>query len=387
MQSQICLITNTVTPYREPLYREVGTRLLAERLGPLAVLETSGNVDGHHWKGISRESGTYTCERLPQLGSDRRHSHRQFNPTLFSRVGRMAPRVVISAGFSIPTLIAAAYCKLRRARLIIWSAGTPWSEQEIGGAERRLRRAILATARACISYGSEASRYLEGLGVHSDAIFPAYNAVDNAAVEAAYRTARDAEVRGNPDHCTILCVGRFIPGKGVDLLLEAFARLLDVSHVPTRLVLVGDGPLRAEYERFAAERLPTGSVEFTGYLQPAAIAPWYARADMVVFPTLIDVWGLVVNEAMVCSLPVVCSSLAGASTDLIIHGQTGLLADPRDVDNLTAQMRMLAENPSLRDRLGAAARQHIAQFGIDRAADAVISACHNSFGARIRCVS
>jgi len=83
---------------------------------------------------------------------------------------------------------------------------------------------------------------------------------------------------------------------------------------------------------------------------------------MFVLPTYTDTWGLVVNEAMACGLPVIVSRVAGCASDLIRENWNGLLIDPKDISSLNSAMANLATRVDLCASMGAHARQHIAQY-------------------------
>jgi glycosyltransferase involved in cell wall biosynthesis len=78
----------------------------------------------------------------------------------------------------------------------------------------------------------------------------------------------------------------------------------------------------------------------------------YAEADLFVFPSNSDPWGLVVNEAMAAGLPLVASSAAGAVVDLVEHGRNGLVVEPGEADALRDALSKLIDDPAERIRMG-----------------------------------
>jgi glycosyltransferase involved in cell wall biosynthesis len=95
-------------------------------------------------------------------------------------------------------------------------------------------------------------------------------------------------------------------------------------------------------------------VRLLGFKQQEELPQYYALADLFVFPTHIDPWGLVVNEAMSCGLPVLCSTAAGAAFDLIRPGVNGYTFDPT---NVTVIKELLVEMLSDPDKAAAMGRQ------------------------------
>ena len=103
------------------------------------------------------------------------------------------------------------------------------------------------------------------------------------------------------------------------------------------------------------------------------IERYYAAADLFVFPTFYDSFGLVAAEAMASGLPVICSSSAGAA-QLIEDGVDGLLVnDPWNPTVLAESMMRLRDDPSLRERLGSSARRKIEEYTWDRVAEATMA--------------
>ncbi|MCW2950247.1 MAG: glycosyl transferase group 1 [Thermoleophilia bacterium] len=142
-----------------------------------------------------------------------------------------------------------------------------------------------------------------------------------------------------------LFAGRLSPEKGTQALVEAFARPVD----GVQLVVAGDGPERA---RIAA--LP--DVEMLGVLPSDALRQQYDRATMLVMPSLREGFGVVALEAMAHGVPVIAGSVGGLAA-LVQHEHTGLHVAPGSADELRAAVERLRDDPTLRGRLGEAARK------------------------------
>jgi glycosyltransferase involved in cell wall biosynthesis len=159
-------------------------------------------------------------------------------------------------------------------------------------------------------------------------------------------TVREPE---EPPH--VLYVGRLSPEKGVLELVEACAGL--------PLVVVGDGPLRAQVPGAA------------GFVPPDELGPYYERAAVVAAPSRREGYGVAAREAMAWGRPVVASAVGGLM-DAVEDGVTGLLVPPGDVAALRAAIERLLGDAELRARLGAAGRERAPSF--DEAADALVEA-------------
>jgi glycosyltransferase involved in cell wall biosynthesis len=145
----------------------------------------------------------------------------------------------------------------------------------------------------------------------------------------------------------VLFVGRLESEKGVLTLLDAWTAVPRSSE----LTIVGTGSLRPRI----AQRVATtvmGRVKLLGHQGRDDLADRYAEADVFVFPSVSDPWGLVVNEAMAAGLPVVASSAAGAVVDLVQHGRNGFVVDPWDARAQRDSLSELIEDPAQRLRMG-----------------------------------
>lgn len=143
----------------------------------------------------------------------------------------------------------------------------------------------------------------------------------------------------------LLSVGRVSREKRLDVLLTAFAEL-HATRPGTRLVIVGDGPARAQLEDAAGP-----GVTFLGEARGRDLAALYASSDIFCFPSTTDTFGQVLLEAAASGLPVVAAA-AGGAAELVEDGRTGLLVAPGDVDALAAALAALVDDSRRRASFG-----------------------------------
>lgn len=166
-----------------------------------------------------------------------------------------------------------------------------------------------------------------------------------------------------------LFVGRLVPYKGVDVLLDAF------RHVPGTLLVVGEGPLRGRLEERAAVMGIGERVVFAGALTFSDLLAYYHAADVFALPSITpnEAFGLVQLEAHACGVPVVSTDLPTGVPFANSHGVTGLVVPPGDVVSLAAALGLLLEDEELRARLGAQARaRQAAEFSLEVMTDRVL---------------
>jgi glycosyltransferase involved in cell wall biosynthesis len=215
--------------------------------------------------------------------------------------------------------------------------------------------------------------YLAELGLPTDRIALGYNAVDNgiyAQRANAARNDRDS-VQGLPTGPYFLAVNRFVREKNLTRLIEAFAHYHRNAPAGSAwdLVLCGDGPAADEVRAKATECGAGDAIHFPGFLQARELTRYYAFASAFVHPSLLEPWGLVVNEAAACGLPLLVSNRAGCAETLVPEppGTTGWQFDPRDPAAISEALGRLA-GLSAEERLamGRRAAERVAAWGPDR---------------------
>ena len=165
-----------------------------------------------------------------------------------------------------------------------------------------------------------------------------------------------------PDALRLLFVGRLEARKGIDVLVAAAERLLP-RFPDLYLDIVGDDTLRgpeglshrARFETDPASAAIRDRVRFHGEVSEEALRGFYRACDIFVAPSRFESFGLILLEAMMFAKPVVCCR-AGGMPEVVIDGETGLLAEPGDVSSLEQCLTRLIQDAGLRQRLGAAGR-------------------------------
>ena len=170
----------------------------------------------------------------------------------------------------------------------------------------------------------------------------------------------------------VFALGRLVPHKGFDLLIDAFARLAP-DHPDVGLVIAGDGPERVALGDRAA-RLGVGScVALPGRAGRAAVAATMAQAQAFVMPSRVEPFGMVVLEAWRAGRPVVASR-RGGPREYVRDGVDAILVDPEDTAALAGALCRLLDDEDLRSRIGSAARARVVEFGMPVVVDGYAAA-------------
>lgn len=174
-----------------------------------------------------------------------------------------------------------------------------------------------------------------------------------------------------------LTVGRLVALKGLDLLLAAHAGLVRASG-PATLWIVGDGPERATLEEQARTLGIAGHVHFLGRLDHAQLLGALEACDAFVFPTLADLVGRALVEALSAGTPVLTTAVTQAADELVVDGHNGVIVDPHDHEAFAAALARLAD-PAERARLAEGARTTSPQVSPAVAADGITEAARRAF--------
>ena len=164
----------------------------------------------------------------------------------------------------------------------------------------------------------------------------------------------------------LLCMGRIVAEKGFDLAIEALARVL--GRIPdARLMIVGDGPVRASLERRASDLGVAGRTEFLGWVAPDEVPDVLDRSTIMLVPSRWEEpFGLVAVEAALAGRPVV-ATITGGLSEVVLDGRTGILVPVDDVEAMADAMMQLLGDRELATKLGSSAAESArSRFGIER---------------------
>jgi glycosyltransferase involved in cell wall biosynthesis len=226
--------------------------------------------------------------------------------------------------------------------------------------------------------GTRQAQYLAHFGVKQDRMTIAQMTVDVCTIRRFCALDR-LTVRSNArmhwgisaSERIVLFMGRLEGYKGVEVLLSAFACAAKEEN-SLRLVIVGDGSLRPRVEAVCADA--KHRVTYLGRLSGDDVWRAYLASDFLVLPSLFEPWGLVVNEAMACGLPVIVSDRVGCADDLVPHGETGLVIGAGHEIELASAIQQLARGEPDRRRMGLAAENLISKWTLSNEARNFMSA-------------
>lgn len=240
----------------------------------------------------------------------------------------LAPDVLIIGGWASPGYWAARSWALRRGTpMVFWSESHRLSTRTHGWQLlNAIKTQFLKPFDAFYAFSPLSAEYLIGFGVDQQNVFLSYNLPDIGAFPRCDRVGDTAKP-------SLLYVGQLIRRKG---LLELFDSLSRLTHLSWRLLIAGTGPLEAELRRRAFRYGFADRIEFLGYIQQEGLNQIYRQGDVLLFPSLNEVWGLVLHEGLLSGTYAVASDRAAASHALLRPGENGEMVSPRDVSALAS---------------------------------------------------
>ncbi len=233
-----------------------------------------------------------------------------------------------------------------------------------------LRRLMVRATDAFITNSKAGEKYLtEFLQVDSSKVFAKPYLVPAKISLQQYSDGFIPEC-SNLQHPIFLYVGQIIPRKGLDKLIDACHLLQTENKTSFTLLIAGEGWKRAEYETLIEKYGLTSNVKWLGNLDYGRLGQYYELADVSVFPTFEDTWGMVVLEAMMFGKPVLCSNFAG-SAELIVEGENGYCFDPHQPSQIAELMSLFIDKKISAFAMGQKSQQIIKQHTPEKAANSI----------------
>lgn len=204
--------------------------------------------------------------------------------------------------------------------------------------------------------------------------------LDNKRLELFYENGLDGSffvdrprtIQADP--LRLLFVGRLVPYKAADMVIEAMARLSPADRPRVHLTLVGDGPQRQALENQVTARSLVGQVHFAGWVPQTQTRDYYQKADVFCFPSIREFGGAVVLEAMAAGLPCIVADYGGIGEH--VTAETGFKIEPRSreslIQGIVDAVQSLLHQPAQYAKFSASALQRAQQFRWEAKAQAII---------------
>lgn len=365
----------------------------------LTAVQVSARSADYAWENQARPENFDLITLFPQ-GTSRGASVRQVLDRTYAALTESRPEVVFIPGWSSRAALAAlTWCLSYKVPAVIMSESTAWDEKRVKRKEN-IKKRIVTMCSAALVGGRPQADYLVQLGMPADRVVLGYDAVDNDYFQQRADKVRQEEAAIRVSHglpeSYFLASARFIEKKNLSRLLEAYARYRALCGrnegdgppgggvSPWHLVLLGDGVLRETLVSQVSRLNLQNYVHLPGFKQHADLPTYYALAGAFVHASVVEQWGLVVNEAMASGLPVLVSNRCGCASDLVQQGQNGFTFDPYDVESVAGIMQRISNmETGARKALGRESERIVAEWSPKRFADGLHRAASHALKAEL----
>jgi glycosyltransferase involved in cell wall biosynthesis len=328
-QAHVVILMNFVPPHQLPVLNE-----LAKRVGKLTVLISTPMEPNRTWDvewgdldvQVQKSLTLQRLWRHPSGFAEDNYVHVPWDT--IPRLRALSPDVILSGELGMRSVFSAFYSLFsKRTRLVLMASMSEHTERGRGRARILLRKLLLRRCRCLVVNGNSGARYVRTLGMDpSRTIRCSYAAKPHCYEQGS--PFRSAEVAHR-----LLYLGQFVKRKGVIPFLTVLRGWAEDHR--DRIVefdLLGKGPLQQEIEEFV---MPSNvRLRIHPPIPYDELPNAYRNAGILVFPTLADEWGMVVNEALAAGIPILGSRYAQGVEDLCIEGVSGWLYRPDVADEM-----------------------------------------------------
>ena len=361
---RVAIITNIPAPYRVDFFDFLQKNYKDYHF---TIIYSSKNEDNRTWK-IDEEKMNHCVFLTSKTIKIRK---RYDNYYLHIPVGvakaldEIKPDVVVGSEYNPTILQALYYCKRKKIPFVSWTDGTLFSERNRNFVQKFLRRYVIAKADSYIGSSTKSKEAQIYYGADERKCHVSLLSVD---VEKYIQEPQGKGIG------KILYVGSLIERKGVDLLLQALARVENSFE----LYLAGNGDEKENLEHLADELGIKQKIHFLGQLSREELLTHYADSDLFVLPTREDCFALVILEAICSKLPIVCSKYADGAYDMIREGENGYVIDPYNAKEFAEKIDRLLGNPELCQEMRKLSEEVIDRFRFANIAKGYLAAIEES---------
>ena len=352
---RILFLTNYPSPYRVNFFDELG------KLCDLTVLYFAKPTAYRDENWFVESKG---CFQAVQLGK-RKVSFR--GKTVCLDVTDWLKQewdAIVVCGYSLPTTILAIHY-LRSRKIPFYMEVDGGLIRETSGIKYRFKRNLVSAASWWLGTGKHTAAYLANYGANRERIFSyPFTSLYESDILAKPLSREEKQLLrrelGLGEEKILLYVGRFTEAKGMDALLHAAPKL----GKSVGIYFIG-GEASEEHREFCKEN-NLENVHFVGFKKKEELLRYYQAADLLVLPTHSDVWGLVINEAMACGLPVITTDKCVAGMELIQNGVNGYIVPVKQQEPLVEAIAKVFAGDH--EAMGAAALESIRPYSLENMA-------------------
>lgn len=320
---KIAFLMDGFSPYRVPFWKELSVYC------DLDVVLLKGVEKGRSW--VPESSAEYRTHILDSKQIYIKSLDWALNLSVmkvWTLLNKINPQVVIIGGWASPGYwVARNWALHNRRQMILWmESNTLSSRTQANIAINAIKRHFVSRFDGYYVFGKFGVEYLAAFGAPKPKIVSAFNLPD---IDCFKSSEKIEDIENGPK---LLYAGQLIARKGVMLIPEGLSRL---THLPWHIFVAGSGDLRGDLDVSFRKEGIIERVTFLGELTPKELALLYRRCDILLFPSINEVWGMVVHEALLSGMFVVGTDRSAACHALIQERVSGTLFCPSSSDSFS----------------------------------------------------
>jgi glycosyltransferase involved in cell wall biosynthesis len=271
-------------------------------------------------------------------------------------IGEFKPTVVNLTGYyDLASWAILFFCKIKGIKTILSNESTA-SDHSRNSIKEFIKSLIIKQFDGFFNFGTLSKEYVLSLGGKPEQMLVNRNCVDNLALRKIYKKSVINRIIGQKrlglSAKNFIFVGRLIDFKNLFRFLEAFGIAQKTSNQDWGVIILGDGELKNDLQNFVFEK-NIQKISFQQGVSWQQVPEYLALSNALVLPSHSEPWGLVVNEAMACGLPVLVSNKCGCAIDLVKNGENGFTFSPENLEELTNLLRnFMTMNEERLSRMG-----------------------------------
>lgn len=330
-------MTNVPSPYRVDFFNKLG------KCCDLTVTFEKGNSKE---RGIAWDGYEFKYFRGIILKGISINTDTAFSPGILDVLHRnMYDFIICTDNFSPTGMLAILYMMCHHIKF--YNEGDGGFAKSGKGIKEAVKRFFISHAIGSFSTSQELDHYFRVYGAPRDQIYryPFTSVWKKDLVTCSLSNEQKWKIRrklGIQEERVIIAVGQFIHRKGFDLLIKSATRLSE----DVGIYFVGGTPTQEYLDLVRFYHL--NNIHFVSHVKKNLLWQYYCASDLFVHPTREDIWGLVVNEAMACGLPVITTNRCIAGLEMVKNGKNGYIVPVDDVDRLTNAIRIIIQDDDLR---------------------------------------
>ena len=337
---KVIYVTNLPSPYRIDFFNELSKNI---ELTVIYERETAGNRDAA-WKNTKVRTFRETFCHARSFGNER-----SISCDLVKEIKRNTFDILVISGYSSPSvMMLIAYCRMKHIEYFIETDGG--FNKKDNFIKASLKKSLIKKAAGIFTTCDELIAYFRSLGYNGRIIKYPFSSIKeedifNRPSDESEKNTLKAKL-GIREPYVVISVGRFSYqngyGKGYDAVVRA-AEKLRSFHIGW--YIIGGKPTE-EFEAIVSAK-QLDNVHFIDFKKRDELFEYYRASDISVLMTVLDAWGLVINESMACGLPVITTDKCVAGIEMIENGANGYIIPVGEDEMLAAKVKFLYDNRNI----------------------------------------